>query len=444
MSGNIQDGSEPVVAGRTERIERRTLRRVSVLEGLGLVILAKVGPGGGLILELGENGVSIQLAGPMPPLAEWEVEFELDCGATPVKAKAQTIWRKDGVLGVRFVDLATDCRNQLSRWLYDKHARLTLEASSLGQPVALGPSRLSSSILGLDSEAVRGQPFQREPSIAGPSFLGIGAEPERQPNKYSYLFEYDEPRSHRGLWITLVLLVAAALVGLQFRAALRARALPLYAAVLARVNPQPPAPPTPAATLVPADSTAAAGGNDALPGTGVTPDVGPQSAVPPASQPKPEDNAATAANLDEKSDTAERARSDDATDNPAPTKAARQPHKAFYTSRRRPAPPAVVAPEDNRLLQLAQKYIHGQGVRPDCDRGIIYLREAMRQPSAAAASQMGALYATGTCVSLDRVAAYLWFSSALQMTPSNPWLARERDQLYAQMSSAERRQADRQ
>jgi hypothetical protein len=57
---------------------------------------------------------------------------------------------------------------------------------------------------------------------------------------------------------------------------------------------------------------------------------------------------------------------------------------------------------------------------------------------------MGALYATGTCVPLNRVTAYHWFSSALQMAPSNPWLARERDELYAQMSTAERRQADRQ
>ena len=55
---------------------------------------------------------------------------------------------------------------------------------------------------------------------------------------------------------------------------------------------------------------------------------------------------------------------------------------------------------------------------------------------------MGALYATGTCVPLARLNAYRWFTSARQMAPGNPWLARERDQLYAQMSSAERRMAD--
>jgi len=83
-------------------------------------------------------------------------------------------------------------------------------------------------------------------------------------------------------------------------------------------------------------------------------------------------------------------------------------------------------------------------VRRDCATGLAYLRQAMKRPNPAAASQMGALYATGTCVPLDRVAAYRYFTSALQMAPSNPWLARERDELYGQMSSAERRQADRQ
>jgi len=96
------------------------------------------------------------------------------------------------------------------------------------------------------------------------------------------------------------------------------------------------------------------------------------------------------------------------------------------------------------LLKLAQKYIHGQGVPADCVTGMAYLRQAMKRPNYAAASQMGALYATGTCVPLNRVEAYRYFSSAMQMAPSNPYLGQERDKLYGQMTSAERRQADQQ
>lgn len=314
-------------------------------------------------------------------------------------------------------------------------------------PVKIGSSRPSSSILGLDAEPVRERP-QPEPTISGPSFLGIGAEPAPRAKSYSYLLDYDEPRSHRGLWITLGLLVVAVLVGLQFRTELRARALPLYAAVRARVNPQPPAPPTPAAPApdsaapqpaAPAPQASATGGNDTLPGAGVTSDVGPQPAGSQAAPSKPDDHATSA--VDEK--TAETAKPDPAsTADTAPKKKAERAAK--YAPASRPRPAEAVAPEDNRLLELAQKYIRGQGVRRDCTTGLGYLREAVKRPNAAAASQMGALYATGTCVPLDRVAAYRWFGSALQMTPSNPWLARERDELYAQMSSSERRQADRQ
>jgi hypothetical protein len=38
------------------------------------------------------------------------------------------------------------------------------------------------------------------------------------------------------------------------------------------------------------------------------------------------------------------------------------------------------------------------------------------------------------------VEAYRWFSSALEVDPRNPWLARERDSLYGEMTAAERRQ----
>jgi len=96
------------------------------------------------------------------------------------------------------------------------------------------------------------------------------------------------------------------------------------------------------------------------------------------------------------------------------------------------------------VLKIAQKYLHGQGVRQDCVTGLAYLREAMRQPNAPAESQMGALYATGTCVPLDRLVAYRYFTSAMRLAPDNAWLGMERDKLYGQMSSAERHQADQQ
>jgi TPR repeat protein len=134
----------------------------------------------------------------------------------------------------------------------------------------------------------------------------------------------------------------------------------------------------------------------------------------------------------------------EAAEDTAPKKKTEEPARLARASRPKPRVAEAVPPKDDPLLKLAQKYIHGQGVRQDCTTGMAYLREAAKRSNPEAASQMGALYATGTCVALDRVAAYRWFTSAMQMTPDNPWLGQERDKLYGQMTIAERRQADRQ
>lgn len=297
------------------------------------------------------------------------------------------------------------------------------------------------SILGLNVEPL---PPSR-PAITGPSFLGLGSEPD--PDRASYLLE-DEPHRHIGLWITLVLL-AAVLAGWHFRAEARPMAGQLYAAVLARVNPQPPAPAAPAAPPVEPASpeptapqpSASAAANDAPPAAGAPPDAGAQS-TGAASPPSKPDDSKVAAAKEEPSELVKPGPDNKNNEEAAPSKNTARAAKFAHASRQRPA--EAVAPEDSPELRLAQKYIRGQGVRKDCVTGLAYLREAMKPPNAAAASQMGALYATGTCVALDRLAAYRYFSSALQMTPSNAWLARERDELYGQMSSAERRQADRQ
>ena len=300
---------------------------------------------------------------------------------------------------------------------------------------------------------------EREHSITGPSFLGIGDEPQPAGNRYSYLLDYEEPRSHRGLWVTLVLLVAATLLALQFRTELRARAGRVYAAALARLNPplqnaksgrsgdpgQLPAPPAaPASALNPSppEPPAAAQGENGSQGASAV--TGESQPADSQNRPNPDEGASSVPSAIEKQPAVESEKSASDTEDNSPVEKIHRARKPSHAGRTRPVPEQAASLRDDHLLQLAQKYIHGQGVRRDCERGLIYLRQAMQTPSAPAATQMGALYATGTCVPLNRVAAYRYFTSALQMSPSNPWLARERDRLYAQMSSSERRQADRQ
>jgi len=320
------------------------------------------------------------------------------------------------------------------------------EAASPDKEAPAAKASAGTSILGLNEDPVLPRPAAPRPAITGASFLGLGTEPD--PDRASYLLEDDEPHHHFGRWIALALLVAAVLAGWHFRAELRPRAGQLYAGVLARVNPQPPAPTPPAAppadpapsepTTTAPQPSASVATND-VPATGAPPDVEPLSAGAATPPSQADDNKAAAA----KEESTEPAKPGPANqEEAAPSKNTVRTARLAHTGRQKPA--EADAPEENPQLVLAQKYIRGQGVRQDCVTGLAYLREAMKRPNSAAATQMGALYATGTCVPMDRLAAYRYFSSALQMAPSNAWLARERDELYGQMSSAERRQADRQ
>jgi len=302
--------------------------------------------------------------------------------------------------------------------------------------VAAAASRSrQTSILGLDGDAPAPPAQRPRTNVAGPSFLGLNSEPD--PTSY-LLDEEDEAGGHRGLWVALGLLVALAAAGFYFRAELRTWAAPLYAAVLERVNPKPPAPAAPPSAPAATDSATA---TSAPPAT-ANDTPSPAAASPAAT---PEDKPASTPDTKADAKPPEPAKpAPDVAAETAPKKKPEEPAKLARASRPKPRVAEAVAPKDDPLLKLAQKYIHGQGVRQDCTTGMAYLREAAKRSNPEAASQMGALYATGTCVVLDRVAAYRWFTSAMQMAPSNPWLGQERDKLYGHMTIAERRQADQQ
>ena len=307
-----------------------------------------------------------------------------------------------------------------------------------------GSASVRTSILGLDAEPHLSHATTSRPSITGPSFLGLNSEPEPDAD---YLLEDDESSSHAGLWVALVLLLVVSVVGWRFGAQAAPVARQLYGAVLARVNPQPAAqaaaaapatdPGTSPATDAPQPSAATSANDAPQPPAGSTADAQPATSASPTTKPATSDEAAA------KEAAAEPPKpSAEVKEEPAPGAKTIQPAKLAHASR--PQPAEAVAPDGGAVLKLAQKYLHGQGVRQDCVTGMAYLKEAMKRPNAPADSQMGALYATGTCVPLDRLTAYRYFTSAMQLAPDDAWLGMERDKLYGQMTSTERQQADRQ
>jgi TPR repeat protein len=343
------------------------------------------------------------------------------------------------------------------------------------------------------------QPAKPEPPTPAPAYTGgifnLGASGERPSRNLDYLLEDDEPQSHKGL--LLVGVVAVALVlglgwlrfrhggfpGLGSSTTLKAPAgqnadgtIPssssspsdnssapstkpssvpssgtgdqgngsagasaassapaaqtVGAAVPAGSNPAaaspPPAPPvatvptsngspTPAPGSAP-ETAASSGGTSAADAGAATPQSGSESGAAPSPvggrSGAPATAAATPAGSPEV---------------PAPA----NPKKV--------AKPAPAKPEDT--VALGEKYLYGRGVPQSCEKGLSYVKPAAERSNAKAMITMGALYATGHCLSRDLPTAYRYFALALRQDPENGPLKQNAEMVWGQMTPSERQLA---
>jgi hypothetical protein len=331
-------------------------------------------------------------------------------------------------------------------------------------PLRDGPSR---------NRTIRDSDFhgseQDPPGITGPSFLGLGNDPE---NEGEYLLE-DESGSGAGLRRLILLVVLAAIVGLifmQWRSSLKANPkapeLSPSAAPARQGNSSAPASPSPPgqkaggqeqSTLdsgtVSADTTKSdkgANGSDSgkKSQTDTLARADDPGILPNAADRNPSEGGsasdASKPNIAVKSSEPAKA-SDDAKSNEPndPATSATNGGKADSSKSSAVVDTATVYPSapvrPSAALLRAQQFLQGRGVPQNCEQGLIYLRAATQRNEPAAAVQMGALYSAGHCVKQDRVMAYRWFNSAHELQPANQWIQKSMDQLWAQMTQQERR-----
>lgn len=334
-----------------------------------------------------------------------------------------------------------------------------------------------------------------EGSVHGPSFLGLSDDAPTEDHNLDYLYEYDEPRSGGFVRVVLALLLLAGF-GLFIAYELRqnpamkdvavaqvnalserifgspllssgkpaAQAKPSAAKGSAPVTPPAAAP----ATAAPAPSESAPGESQSaseqkIPGTimTVTPDGATSSTTASST---PESGKSAAADQPAQNSTG----GADDQDNSGDTNAAAENSKpaAKYSRKDRarraevasPKKPSALASADavsgsdsksalerqpgEQLYTKGVNYLYGTGVPSNCDQALVYLRNAANMGNAKARGQLGALYATGHCVPMDRATAYGWFSLAADASQGrNIWLERNRDMLWSQMTDKERQRA---
>lgn len=295
-------------------------------------------------------------------------------------------------------------------------SRTAYPAGMLREPVAAPPrARVLEPEPSYSSTIVREEPRPAasfaSASVSGPSFLGLNDD----DGEGQYLLE-DEKRSGRGFRVVILMMILAAIVGLivvQWKSSLRA-------------NPKPLEPPKPEPASVPA-------GRNHAPQIGTPTTVAGAHAVQAAVAAVAKNVASASVknkDSDSTADSHEKLASNRVTAKPAKNVEDDPPEKAND---------APEASKPSTALLKAQKYLQGRGVRQNCEQGLMYLRAATEENDPRAAVQMGALYSSGLCVGQDRVAAYRWFSSARDMEPNNRWISKNLNQLWAQMTPAERR-----
>lgn len=95
-------------------------------------------------------------------------------------------------------------------------------------------------------------------------------------------------------------------------------------------------------------------------------------------------------------------------------------------------------PRQNRLLLAGERFLYGRGGRRDCNQAVAYFQAAAKEYNGPAMSHLGAMYASGNCVKPDRLTAYKWFARAQEAQPNNPWLSKNMNMLWRQMTPEER------
>jgi hypothetical protein len=288
-----------------------------------------------------------------------------------------------------------------------------------------------------EAEAPRATEY-RNHTVGGPSFLGLNESyPQQSPEEIREEDRsdiYSGGRSYsRALWLLAVLVVVAGLVFLQWRHTDELQAVPPVQKV-----------PVPPSETVAEDQETRQEDALAKPEEGAADSQQaskPEQTSPADAKSQPGSAPATEADKPNSAATAPAAQQPAAEETAAADKRTQPETARAKSSAAVRAQEESVAEESDEPVRLAERYLMGRGVPQSCPTATDILREAANRGNYRAQIKLGALYATGNCVSLDRVQAYRFFTRALQAKPTNTWVEQNRSMLWAQMSEQERRQA---
>jgi len=327
------------------------------------------------------------------------------------------------------------------------------------------------------------QVLREEPvsPISGPSFLGLSSDPTATGD---YLLMEEEPRRGGAFRFLMFLAIIALIVvgALEWRAirkmvadqSARLQSSPTTeqappaassdATPPAITDGQPPATPPGTTTAQPATPNQdfqqqhplvemdlpAAGQAQSQPQPQQAAQPGQAAAIPPANQSLPTQQSAQPAPTNPPPASGSSSQPQAAPEGPtAATKpgngarvqrASETPGKALTASlpakQVQEPPKEKLDPAKDLSVVAAEKYLYGPS--RNCTAARSLLEQAAGRQNPSAMSHLGAMYATGQCVSANKTLAYIWFSRAYEANPENQWLEKNLTMLWRDMSSSER------
>ena len=322
--------------------------------------------------------------------------------------------------------------------------------------------------------------------VSGPSFLGLTDSPESDPS--SYLLEDDQPRGRGGLLVFCLFAIAifAGIGYLEWRTIQNGRlSIPFISKPAAeqpakttapapqqnssltatqQANPQAgntesntdslatsdndntnrPVNPVPQAagsasgfTAKPPNATPATASATSQPEADIS------SEEVSAASGKNTGQASAAASDQQETESAQSRQAKDAEQQRAADSESDKTDNAAAAKKAKPSAKAAALekapdPRHNRMLLLGERYLYGRGVPQNCNQALVYFKGAAEENNAPAMAHLGAMYASGQCVTLNRVTAFNWFAHAQNAQPSDPWLQRNMNMLWRDMTPQER------
>lgn len=339
--------------------------------------------------------------------------------------------------------------------------------ASLAKPQAAQPASLKEP----SSTAASGN-GQTE-NVHGPSFLGLSQDPKVE---FHYLYEDEQPRSHVGLIIfVLIMLGAGGYLAYQWKNNgfpfnhLNAASSSGSGGAQASASPSEVAPASNSDQSTHLDKPMT-GAGDVLPtqpdqnaqtqtpGKPTETDIPPaqgqaQSQNAPAIQNSPPQQSANAnatpaqpqtSAAQPKAENTQEADATPPTGVAAASKATREspaPRTAKPAPSRAAQPAAAATSPDADLEVSGERYLYGNGVPQNCARAEVSLRTAAMHGNSKAETVLGTMYATGHCVGRDLPTAYRWFARALHQEPQNGRISEDLQVLWRQMTPQEKQLA---